>query len=134
MFSYRGVYVGSLNLIASIPGPSFLTSKARGFKWFLWAVQTLFHVSSSQDQRETCITKTCPCNKQTDFFSLKNENFQQKKIAIVLIFDQNINCGYTLEPPRRGPQQKYRLGTISNIKLLYNIYMCCLMMSALFVI
>ena len=55
------------------------SSKARGFKWFLWAVQTLFHVSSSQDQRETCITKTCPCNKQTDFFSLKNENLQQKK-------------------------------------------------------
>ena len=27
----------------------------------------------------------------------KNENFQQKIFDIFLIFDQNIDCGYTLE-------------------------------------
>ena len=47
------------------------------------------------------ITKTCPCNKQR-FFSLKNENFQPKNVDIFLIFAQNIDCGYTLEPHRRG--------------------------------
>ena len=36
-----------------------------------------------------------------DFLSLKkNENFQQKNFDIFLIFAQNIDCGYTLEPPR----------------------------------
>ena len=30
----------------------------------------------------------------------KNENFQQKMFDILLIFAQNIDRGYTLEPPR----------------------------------
>ena len=47
------------------------------------------------------------CNN--DFFSpvKKNENFIRKKIDIFLIFAQNINCGYTLEPPRRGGSNEY---------------------------
>ena len=42
-----------------------------------------------------------------DFFSFKIENFQLKKIVIFLIFAQNIDCGYTLEPPRRGGSNEY---------------------------
>ena len=38
--------------------------------------------------------KTCP-----SIIAIKNENFQQKKFDIFLIFAQNIDCGYTLEPP-----------------------------------
>ena len=34
------------------------------------------------------------------FVGIKNENFQHKKIYMFLIFVQNIDCGYTLEPPR----------------------------------
>ena len=30
---------------------------------------------------------------------VKNENFHWKKFGIFLIFAQNIDCGYTLEPP-----------------------------------
>ena len=52
------------------------------------------------------ITKTCPCNKQI-FSALKIENFQLKNFDIFLIFAQNIDCGYTLEPPRRGGSYKY---------------------------
>ena len=33
------------------------------------------------------------------FFSCKIENFQLKNFGIFLIFAQNIDCGYTLEPP-----------------------------------
>ena len=33
---------------------------------------------------------------------LKIENFQQKIFDSFLIFAQNIDCGYTLEPPRRS--------------------------------
>ena len=36
------------------------------------------------------------------FLALKIENFQLKNFDISLIFAQNIDCGYTLEPPRRG--------------------------------
>ena len=34
--------------------------------------------------------------------SPKNENFQMKKSDIFHISAQNIDCGYLLEPPRRG--------------------------------
>ena len=41
------------------------------------------------------------------FLSLKIEHFQLKKFDIFLIFAQNIDCGYTLEPPRRGDSNVY---------------------------
>ena len=41
------------------------------------------------------------------FKVLKNENFQQKIFDIFLIFAQNIDCGHTLEPPRRGGSNEY---------------------------
>ena len=44
----------------------------------------------------------------TDFFSgEKNENFVGNFFDIFLIFAQNIDCGYTLEPPRRGGSNEY---------------------------
>ena len=42
-----------------------------------------------------------------DFLSLKTEKIQLKNVDIFLIFAQNIDCGYTLEPPRRGGSNKY---------------------------
>ena len=36
------------------------------------------------------------------FHGCKNDNFQMKIFDIFLIFAQNIDCGYTLEPPQRG--------------------------------
>ena len=48
--------------------------------------------------------RNCPCNKQR--FSFKIEYFQRKKFDIFLIFAQNIDCGYTLEPPRRAKIRK----------------------------
>ena len=51
-------------------------------------------------------TKTCPCNLQK-FFCRKNENFDWKNIDIFHIFAQNIDCGYMLEPPRRGGSNEY---------------------------
>ena len=34
------------------------------------------------------------------FFTFKNDNFLLKNFDSFLIFAQNIDCGYTLEPPR----------------------------------
>ena len=37
----------------------------------------------------------------------KNENFQRKKSDIFHISAQNIDCGYSLERPRRGGSNEY---------------------------
>ena len=42
-----------------------------------------------------------------DFLALKIENFQMKIFDIFVIFAQNIDCVYTLEPPRRGGSNEY---------------------------
>ena len=42
-----------------------------------------------------------------EFSSFKIENFQLKKFDIFLIFAQNTDCGYKLEPPRRGGSNEY---------------------------
>ena len=41
------------------------------------------------------------------FLALKIEYFQLKNFDIFLVFAQNINCGYTLELPRRGGSNEY---------------------------
>ena len=41
------------------------------------------------------------------FLALKIEHFQLKIFDIFLIFAQNTDCGYTLEPPRRGGSNEY---------------------------
>ena len=51
--------------------------------------------------------KTCTCNIQRLLKIVKIENFQWKKFGIILIFAQNIDCGYMLEPPRGGGSDKY---------------------------
>ena len=38
---------------------------------------------------------------------VKTDNFQRKIFDIFLIFAKNINCGYMLEPPRRGGSNEY---------------------------
>ena len=48
-----------------------------------------------------------PMQYTKNFFSSKIENFHQKNFDIFLIFAQNIDCGYTLEPPRRGGSNEY---------------------------
>ena len=41
------------------------------------------------------------------FKVVENENFQWNFLDIFLIFAQNIDCGYTLEPPRQGGTNEY---------------------------
>ena len=47
------------------------------------------------------ITKTRPF-KYIEISSPKTESFQIKNIDAFHISAQNIDCGYSLEPPRRG--------------------------------
>ena len=41
------------------------------------------------------------------FHGCKKVNFQMKNTNIFLIFAQNIDCGYTLEPPHLGGSNEY---------------------------
>ena len=45
--------------------------------------------------------------KKTKKKKKKRENFQTKKSDIFHISAQNIDCGYSLEPPRRGGSNEY---------------------------
>ena len=42
-----------------------------------------------------------------DFFGCKNCKFHKKKFDIFLIFAQNIDCGYTLEPLHPDDSNEY---------------------------
>ena len=53
------------------------------------------------------ITKTRLFKYIVNFTSKKTENFQMKNSDIFHIFAQNIDCGYSLEPPRRGGSNEY---------------------------
>ena len=53
------------------------------------------------------ITKTRLCKYMENFTTKKNENSQIKKSNIFHISAQNIDCGYALEPPRRGGSNEY---------------------------
>ena len=52
------------------------------------------------------MTKTC-LFKYTENFTTKNETFQIKNSDIFHISAQNIDCGYSLEPPRWGSSNEY---------------------------
>ena len=52
------------------------------------------------------IMKTC-LFKYTENSTTKNENFQIKNSNIFHISAQDIDCGYWLEPPRRGGSNEY---------------------------
>ena len=54
----------------------------------------------------TSITKTC-LFKFIENFTIKKGKFSDKKFDIFHISAQNIDCGYLLEPPRRGGSNEY---------------------------
>ena len=73
------------HLIASAGSPSVhLGTKQRVATWLL----LILHYEES-----------CLCIILQFFTAEKNDNFQMKKCYIFLNFAQNIDCGYTLEPP-----------------------------------
>ena len=55
--------------------------------------------------------------------SPKNENFQIKNSDIFHVSAQNIDCGYSLEPPRRGGSNEYPQ-SIFRSEIRKNVYPC----------
>ena len=52
----------------------------------------------------------------------KNENFQRKKSDIFHFSAQNIDCGYSLEPPRRGGSNEYPQSMFLSRNKKNNVY------------
>ena len=68
-------------------------------------VQSVFHQDLDRNQQNivrsaVAITKTRPCNKLQFFTAVKTLICKMKTCDVFLIFAQNIDCGYTLEPPQ----------------------------------
>ena len=57
------------------------------------------------------------------FYHQKNENFQIKT-DIFHISAQNIDCGYSLEPPRRGGSYGYPQSMFMSRNKKNNVYSC----------
>ena len=54
----------------------------------------------------------------------KNENFQIKNSDIFHVSAQNIACGYSLEPPRRGRSNEYQQSMFLSRNKKKNVYPC----------
>ena len=54
----------------------------------------------------------------------KDENFQIKKSDIFYISAQNIDCGYSLEPTRRGGSNEYPQSMFLSRNKKINVYPC----------
>ena len=56
---------------------------------------------------QVLITRTSLFKYTENFTTKKNESFQIKNADFFHISAQNIDCGYSLEPPRRSGSNKY---------------------------
>ena len=65
-----------------------------------------------------------PIQKYWKFYQQKNENFQKKNSNIFYISAQNIDCGYSLEPPRRGGSNEYPQSMFLSRNKKTNVYSC----------
>ena len=70
------------------------------------------------------ITKTCLFKYNENFTTKKNENFLIKNSDIFHISAQNIDCGYSLEPPRRGGSNEYQKSMFLSITKKNNVCPC----------
>ena len=67
------------------------------------------------------ITKT-RLFKYTKHLPSKNENFQIKNSDILRISAQNVDCGYSLEPPQRGGSNEYPQSMFLSRNKKNNVY------------
>ena len=62
--------------------------------------------------------------KYTENFTTKNENFLIKNLIFFHISAQNIDCGYSLEPPRRDNSNEYPQFMFLSRNKKNNVYTC----------
>ena len=104
------------------------------FSWCNMSYKISCAINENQDQpshpnrlvslRCPVITKTRLFKYIENFTTKKNENFQRKNSDIFHIPAQNIDCGYSLEPPRRGGSNEYPQSMFLSINKKSNVYQC----------
>ena len=62
--------------------------------------------------------------KYIENFTTKHWKFSDKNSDIFHIFAQNIDCGYSLEPPRRGGSNEYPQAMFLSRNKKNNVYPC----------
>ena len=62
--------------------------------------------------------------KYIEIFTTKNQKFSDKNSDIFHISAQNIDCGYLLEPPRRGGSNEYPQSMFLSRNKINNVYSC----------
>ena len=67
--------------------------------------------------------KTC-LFKYVEIFTSKNWKFSDKKSDIFQISAQNIDCGYSLEPPRWGSSNEYPQSMFLSRNKKNKVYPC----------
>ena len=77
---------------------------------------------TSQVITKTCVFKYTENIRTKKKKKKKNENFQIKKSNIFHISAQNIDCGYSLEPPQRGDSNEYPQSTFLSRNMKNNVY------------
>ena len=70
------------------------------------------------------ITKTRLFKYIENFTTKEKENFQIKNSDIFHYSAQNIDCGYSLEPPRRGGSNEYPQSMFLSRNKKNNVYPC----------
>ena len=65
-----------------------------------------------------------PIFKDIENFTIKHEHFQIKNSDIFHISAQNIDCGYSLEPPRQGGSNEYPQSMFLSRNKKNNVYPC----------
>ena len=73
--------------------------------------------------KNSTITKTS-LFKYTENFTNKTENFHTKVLRFIIFLLKNIDCGYLLEPPRRGGSIKYPQCMFLSRNKKNNVYPC----------
>ena len=99
LFSHSPLGAGEVKVRHYLPIFSFV--RAVSFLQLYPVINETYHV-------DFCfITKTCLFKYIKNFTTKKGKLSDKKKFDIFHISAQNINCGYSLEPPRRGGSNEY---------------------------
>ena len=68
--------------------------------------------------------KNSPIQVYRKFHLQKTENFQIKTLILFIFLLKNIDCGYSLEPPRRGGSDQYPPSMFLSRNKKNNVYPC----------
>ena len=75
-------------------------------------------------QMDTVHYENTPIQIYLKFYHQKKKKFQLKNSDIFHISAQNIDCGYSLEPPRRGGSNEDPQSMLLNRNKKHNVYPC----------